>query len=196
MGINAKQVRVGLADQSSTSGALSRGDVISTIPADIDAALTAISAFSSSGYISEDGASLSTTKGVTPIREWNRASVRRILEDFDGTVSLSLIQLDEEGAKQAFGEDNVTVTAATSTHGTQLKIALGATLDEPQAWALRMKDGDARMLVLVPNGQVTSGVDITFVANQAIQLPVTISANDDGTGHSIYIFTDDGIVAA
>jgi len=196
MGINAKQVRVGLADQSSTSGALSRGDVISTIPADIDAALTAIAAFSSSGYISEDGASLSTTKGVTPIREWNRASVRRILEDFDGTVSLSLIQLDEEGAKQAFGEDNVSVTAATSTHGTQLKIALGATLDDPQAWALRMKDGDARMLVLVPNGQVTSGVDITFVANQAIQLPVTISANDDGTGHSIYIFTDDGIVAA
>lgn len=196
MGINAKQVRVGLADQSSTSGALSRGDVISTIPADIDAAITAISAFSSSGYISEDGASLSTTKGVTPIREWNRAAVRRILEDFDGTISLSLIQLDAEGAKQAFGEDNVTVTAATSTHGTQLKIALGATLDEPQAWALRMKDGDARMLVLVPNGQVTSGVDITFVANQAIQLPVTISANDDGTGHSIYIFTDDGIVAA
>lgn len=196
MGINAKQVRVGLADQSSTSGALSRGNVISTIPADIDAAITAISSFSSSGYISEDGASLSTTKGVTPIREWNRASVRRILEDFDGTVSLSLIQLDEEGAKQAFGEDNVSVTAATSSHGTQLKIALGATLDEPQAWALRMKDGDARMLVLVPNGQVTSGVDITFVANQAIQLPVTISANDDGTGHSIYIFTDDGIVAA
>ena len=196
MGINAKQVRVGLADQSSTSGALSRGDVISTIPADIEAALTAIANFNSSGYISEDGASLSTTKGVTPIREWNRAAVRRILEDFDGTVSLSLIQLDEEGAKQAFGEDNVSVTAATSNHGTQLKIALGATLDDPQAWALRMKDGDARMLVLIPNGQVTSGVDITFVANQAIQLPVTISANDDGTGHSIYIFTDDGIVAA
>ena len=196
MGINAKQVRVGLADQSSTSGALSRGDVISTIPADIEAALTAIANFNSSGYISEDGASLSTTKGVTPIREWNRAAVRRILEDFDGTVSLSLIQLDEEGAKQCFGADNVTVTAATTTHGTQLKIALGATLDDPQAWALRMKDGDARMLVLIPNGQVTSGVDITFVANQAIQLPVTISANDDGTGHSIYIFTDDGIVAA
>jgi len=39
-------------------------------------------------------------------------------------------------------------------------------------------------------------VDITFVANQAIQLPVTVSANDDGTGHSIYIFTDDGVTAA
>jgi hypothetical protein len=52
------------------------------------------------------------------------------------------------------------------------------------------------MLVRIPNGQVTSGVEITFVANEAISLPVTISANDDGTGNSIYIFTDDGIVAA
>ena len=88
------------------------------------------------------------------------------------------------------------MTAATTSHGTQLKIALGATLDEPQAWALRMKDGDARMLVIVPNGQVTSGVEITFVANEPISLPVTISANDDGTGNSIYIFTDDGVIAA
>lgn len=196
MGINAKQVLVGLAEQSATAGALSRGAVMTTIPASIDAAITAISGFNASGYISEDGASLSTTKSVTAIREWNRSAVRRILEDFDGTVSLTLIQLDAEGAKQCFGEDNVTVTAATSTKGQQLRIALGATLDEPQAWALRMKDGDARMLVLIPNGQVTSGVDITFVANQAIQLPVTVSANDDGTGHSIYIFTDDGVIAA
>ena len=90
----------------------------------------------------------------------------------------------------------MTVTAATSTKGKRMKIAIGASLPEPQAWALRMKDGDARMLVLIPNGQVTSGVEITFVANDAIKLPVTISANDDGTGHSMYIFTDDGIVAA
>jgi hypothetical protein len=39
-------------------------------------------------------------------------------------------------------------------------------------------------------------VEITFVANEAINLPVTISANDDGTGNSIYIFTDDGMVSA
>jgi hypothetical protein len=50
--------------------------------------------------------------------------------------------------------------------------------------------------VLIPNGQVTSGVDITFAANEAISLPIEISANDDGTGNSIYIFTDDGIVTA
>ena len=192
-GINAKAVRIGLADQSSTVGALSRGAVITTIPTDFDAAATAITGFSSSGYISSEGASVNTTLSVTDIREMNTNAVRRLLEQFDGTLSLTLIQLDEESAKQCFGADNVTVTAATSTKGKRMKIAIGASLPEPQAWALRMKDGDARMLVLIPNGQVTSGVEITFVANDAIKLPVTISANDDGTGHSMYIFTDDGI---
>lgn len=200
MGINANKVFVGMADQSATTGALARGAVIagSSIPAeaDIDAALALITNFSSSGYVSEEGANLTTEISTTDLREWNRAVVRRLLDEFTGTVTLTLIQLDEESAKQAFGADNVTVVAANATHGTRIRIALGAHIDKPQAWALRMKDGDARMLVIVPNGQVTSGVEITFVANEPISLPVTISANDDGTGNSIYIFTDDGVIAA
>lgn len=196
MGTNAKKVFVGLADQSATTGALLRGAVIATPPATFSEATTAISSFTSSGYFSEDGVSLSTSISVTNIREWNLSTVRRLLEDFDGTVSGTIIQLDEEAAKQCFGEDNVAVTAATTTTGQQLRIALGAHLAEPQAWALKMKDGDAKFLVLIPNGQVTSGVDITFAANEAISLPIEISANDDGTGNSIYIFTDDGIVTA
>lgn len=196
MGTNAKKVFIGLADQSSTTGALARGSVITTIPADITAAQTAIASFTTSGYISEDGASLSTSISTTDIREWNRSAVRRLLEEFDGTVTLTLIQLDGEAAKQAFGADSVTVTAANSTHGEQIHIKLGAHLDKPQAWALRIKDGDMKMIVLIPNGQVTSGVDITFAANSAINLPVTISANDDGTGESIHIYTDDGVTSA
>ena len=195
-GVNAKKVFIGLADQSTTVGALARGAAIATAPADYSAAVTAISGFTTSGYISEEGPSLSTSVNVTDIREWNRAAVRRILEQFDGTISCTLIQLDEEGAKQCFGSSNVTKVAANSTHGEQLKIALGAHLDSPQAWALRIKDGNAKMIVLVPNGQVTSGVDITFAANTAISLPITISANDDGTGNSIYIYSDDGITTS
>lgn len=196
MATDAKKVFIGLADQSSTTGALARGDVLTTIPADFTAAQTAIASFTMSGYISEDGASLSTSVSTTDIREWNRAAVRRLLEEFDGTITLTLIQLDEESAIQCFGKDNVTKVAANTTHGEQLHIKLGAHLGEQQAWALRMKDGDAKFIALVPNGQVTSGVDITFAANSAINLPITISANDDGTGESIHIYTDDGVISA
>lgn len=198
MGIDATKVYIGLADQSATSGALARGSVIAAanIPATFAAAVTATSSFTSSGYFSEDGVNLSTSISTTNIREWNRANVRRLLEEFDGTLSGTLIQLDEEAAKQCFGSGNVTKTAATVSTGTQLKIALGAHLPEAQAWALRMKDGNAKFLILIPNGQVTSGVDITFTANDPISLPIEISANDDGTGNSIYIFTDDGVFSA
>ena len=165
-----------------------------TVPTDFSTALTAD--FVCLGYISEDGASLSTSVSTTDIREWNRAAVRRLLEEFDGTITLTLIQLDEESAIQCFGKDNVSKVAANTTHGEQLHIKLGAHLGEQQAWALRMKDGDAKFIVLVPNGQVTSGVDITFAANSAINLPITISANDDGTGESIHIYTDDGVISA
>ena len=192
MGINTNKVMVGFADQSTTVGALGCGDVITTIPATFDAAETAITGFATSGYISEDGATLTTDISTTDLKEWNKSTVRRLLDSFDGTVSTTLIQLDETGAKQTFGDDYVTKTAASITHGEQLKIALGAHLPEPKAWALRIKDGDAKMIVLIPNGQVTSGVEMTFVANDAIKLPITISANDDGTGNSIYIYTDDG----
>lgn len=195
-GVNAKKVFIGLADQSTTVGALARGTVLTTIPADYSAAATAISSFTSSGYISEDGATLTTNKSTVAIREWNRAAVRRVLEDFDGTVTCNLIQLDEEGAKQCFGASNVTKVAANSTHGEQLKIAMGATLDTPQAWALKLKDGDMKAILLIPNGQVTSGIDITFSATEAIELPIEISANDDGTGNSVYLYLDDGIKTA
>lgn len=196
MGIKPSDVYVANADQSSTTGALRRGAVITTIPADLTAAMTAISSFTSSGYISEDGATLTTDVSTTDLKEWNKNAVRRLLDSFDGNVALILIQLDEEGAKQTFGSSNVTVVAANSTHGKQLKIGLGAHLPEPQAWALCMKDGNKKMLVLIPNGQVTSGVEITFSASDAVKLPITISANDDGTGNSIYIYTDDGVTTA
>lgn len=198
MGIDASKVRIGLAEQTATTGALGRGPVITAenVPATLADALTLVASYATSGYVSEDGATLTTDISTTDLVEWNRNTVRRLLDSFDGTVSLTLIQLDEEGAKQAFGADAVTKVAATTTHGEQLRIAMGAQLPEPQSWVLRMKDGDARMVVLVPNGQVTSGVEITFAANDAIKLPVTISANDDGTGHSIYLFTDDGVISA
>ena len=194
MGINANKVFVGLPEQSATTGALSYGAVISTanLPTTFDEAVTAIANFASSGYISEDGATLTYDRSTTDIIEWAKAKVRRVLDSADATIETTLIQLDATGAKQAFGEDNVTVTAATSAHGEQLHIGIGAHMDEPRAWALRVKDGDMRLIALVPSGQVTSGVEITFAATDPISLPITISGNDDGNGDYIHIFVDDG----
>lgn len=194
MALDATKVYIGLADQSAAVGAISSGTLIDAddIPTTMSEAETLAATFTSSGYVSEDGLTLSTDYSTADIKEWNGALVRRILESFDGTLSWTLIQMDADGWKQAFGEENVSVTPAGYGHGEQITISLGAHLPAPKSWCFKMKDGDAKILIFVPNGQITSVDDITFNATEAIALPVTLSTYDDGEGESILIFTDDG----
>ena len=193
MALNAAKVLVGTADQQSTTGAIRSGAVVSTIPATFAAANTAASALDDSGYVSEDGIELTTDISTTEIREWNRNVVRKVLDSFDGTIKLTLIQCGYEEWCQAIGAENVTRTAATSSAGEQLHIKLGAHLPKEQSWAFMMKDGDARIIIFVPRGQVTTLDAITFSATEAVALPIEIDCLDDGTGDSIHIFIDDGI---
>lgn len=195
MALNAAKVLVGTADQQNTTGAIRSGDVIATIPATFAAAETAANALDDSGYVSEDGIELTTDLSTTDIREWNRNIIRKVLDSFDGTIKVPLIQCGYEEWCQALGAENVTRTAATSTKGEQLHITMGAHLPEPQSWAFMMKDGDARIIIIVPRGQVTALDSISFSATEAVSLPITITCLDDGTGQNIHIFVDDGITS-
>jgi len=191
MALDTSKVLVGLADQQVT-GAILTGDVITSIPADFAAAQTAISAFDDSGYVSTDGLSISTENGTKSIQEWNLAKVRTMLEDWTGTVSFTLIQADYDGWCQLLGADHVTKIDATSGHGEYLHIKIGAHLPAPKAWAMKMKDGDNKFIVIIPNGQVKNGIDLKFQASEAIALPIEIDCLDDGTGEGIHIYADDG----
>lgn len=195
MALNAAKVLVGTADQQNTTGAIRSGDVIATIPATFAAAETAANALDDSGYVSEDGIELTTDLSTTDIREWNRNIIRKVLDSFDGTIRVPLIQCGYEEWCQALGAENVTRTAATTTKGEQLHITMGAHLPEPQSWAFMMKDGDARIIIIVPRGQVTALDTISFSATEAVSLPITITCLDDGTGQNIHIFVDDGITS-
>ena len=197
MAIAATAVRVGTADQQTTTGAIRSDDLVATIPASFSAAATAAAALTTNrGYVSEDGVELSTDISTAEIKEWNKATVRKVLDAFDGTITFSLIQYDYESWCQAIGADNVTHTAANTLHGDQLTIALGAHLPEEQTFAIMLKDGDAAGIIWIPRGQITNIDTITFNATDPIAIPCTLSCYDDGTGNCIYIYTDDGLVVS
>ena len=94
------------------------------------------------------------------------------------------------------GSANVTVTAATSTKGKQIKVGIGADDMPAKRFIFKMKDGGARVVVVLPSATVTETEDIVFVKNDAIKLGVTLGAAPDSTGKSIYIYTDDGIFSS
>ena len=64
------------------------------------------------------------------------------------------------------------------------------------AFLFLMKDGDARIVILVPNGQVTQVGEVTFASNAAVGWNVTLSCYPDASGECIYILTDDGQVTS
>lgn len=197
MALNAKEIMVPLADQTLTTGAAFSGDVIDTIPADFDAAVTALASLTATGYLSEDGIALSTSFSLTDFKEMNRGTVRKGVDDFTGTISYTELQIMNEAVlERKFGEDNVTVTAATTTTSKKIKVKIGNQLPPIQTFAFKLKDGDAKAIVWVKQGQITNGLDMTFAANSMASVPMEVSCYDNGSNDSIYIFFDDGTVVS
>lgn len=191
-------VRVGAPDQKVT-GAIKHAPKGTAIPALTDitkAAVTLDQAFTGDEYVSQDGLTLAPSMSTTEIKDWSGATVRKVLESFDGTLSWTMISTNAGALAIAFGADHVTTAAATTTHGAQVQAALGAYLPEEQAWVFLMKDGDARIVIAVPDGQITEVGEVTFASNAAVGWQVTLSCYPDASGNCIYIMTDDGVTTA
>lgn len=194
-----KDVLIGAPDQAGATGAILHADVGTTLPtiANVfspDAAWR--SNFDGNEYVSEDGLTLAPSISTNEIKDWSGATVRRVLSAFDGKISWQMLSTNEEAMKIAFGDKNVTATAATTGHGKLLETGLGAHLPDRQSFIFLMKDGDAKMAIVVPDGQITEVGEVAFKSNDAIKWPVTLSCYPDSSGQSIYIWTDDGQVAS
>lgn len=191
-------VRVGAPEQGVT-GAIKHAPLGTAIPtlADIKkAGVTLNQAFAGDEYVSEDGLTLTPSRSTTDIKDWSGATVRKVLESFDGTLAWTMISTNQGALSIAFGSNHVTANAAGTDHGAQVQAALGAYLPEEQAWVFLMKDGDARIVIAVPDGQITEVGEVTFASNSAVGWNVTLSCYPDSSGNSIYIMTDDGVVTA
>lgn len=191
-------VRIGAPDQKVT-GAIKHAPKGTAIPALTDitkAAVTLNQAFTGDEYVSQDGLTLAPSMSTTEIKDWSGATVRKVLESFDGTLSWTMISTNAGALAIAFGADHVTTAVATTAHGAQVQAALGAYLPEEQAWVFLMKDGDARIVIAVPDGQITEVGEVTFASNAAVGWQVTLSCYPDASGNCIYIMTDDGVTTA
>lgn len=193
MSVNAQNVLVGAPDQLTTGAILSapRGTTMPLTPTEAPEA-----EFTSSGYISEDGLTLTPERSTTGIKDWSGAIVRQLLEEFNGTLAWSHLETNEESLKNYFGDENVTITEATETTGRQITAALGADELPRKAWLFRIKDGKRRVLIKVPDGQITEQGEIAFTKSDAIKWPVTLTTYPDEFGKNIYIITDDGEFSA
>jgi hypothetical protein len=191
-------VRIGAPEQSVT-GAIKNAPLGTTLPTLSSITTSGVSldnAFTGDEYVSEDGLTLTPAMSTTDIKDWSGATVRKVLESFDGTLSWTMISTNASALGIAFGADHVTTQAAATAHGAQIRAELGAHIPEARSWVFLMKDGDARIVIVVPNGQITEVGEVTFASNAAVGWNVTLSCYPDSSGECIYVMTDDGVTTA
>jgi hypothetical protein len=190
MAVNANNVFVGSPDQA-TTGAILSGDVVTTPPTDIDT--VSYTGLTDSGYVSEDGVTITPSDSTESIKDWSGSEIRRILTEFTGEIAWTHLELSAGAARNYFGDDNMVVTPATGSAGTHMLMSLGKNELATKTWVFKIKDGDRRVVVFVPRGQVVERGEIPLTNSAPITLPVTLATYPDSAGQNIYILTDDGV---
>lgn len=193
MPVNSKNVFVGAPDQATTAAILT-SDETDTIPADIDD--VDVTGFDESGYASEDGVQITPSDSTESIKDWSGAEIRRILTEFTADIAWTHLELNAQSAANYFGDDFVDTVAATASTGTFMRMSLGKNELPIKSWYFLVKDGDRRLIVMVPHGQITTRGEISLVSTDAVKLPVTLACYPDANGQSVYIYTDDGVFSA
>ncbi|MBR2835919.1 MAG: hypothetical protein IKE43_09480 [Coriobacteriales bacterium] len=192
MGLNKADVYAPRPAQSSVSGAIAVAPVGTTMPTDAKSALA--NTFDDGGYVGDAGITLGLNRNTNVIRDWSQGVVRTLLNSFDGTVVVPIIQIDEWSAKRLIGDDNVVVTAATTTASGQIKMKIGSQLPDPEEWVFSMKDGDRRVRVILPDACITAIDNVAFVPNAVNNWNATLTCSEDADGYSIYVIYDNGEV--
>ena len=122
MPVSASNVLIGAPDQK-TTGAILSAPLGTGKPKDARDEIKG-TGVEDSGYISEDGLTLTPDYSTNDIKDWSGAMVRRVLETFSGELSWAHLETNEASLKVWAGD--VTVKEATATTGKQLTAALGA----------------------------------------------------------------------
>jgi hypothetical protein len=191
MSVIASNVWTGSPDQLTTGPILSapRG---TALPTAVDAELDP--AFDDSGYISEDGLTLTPERSTEQVRDWSGSVVRELLTEFSAKLAWAHLETNEQSLKNYLGDDNVTVTAADAENGKRITALLKSAEMPRKSWVSKIKDGDSRVLIVVPDGQVSETGEVSFVKSGAITWPVTLATYPDSSGVNVYIYLDDGVV--
>lgn len=188
---NATLVAVG---KPKATGGIYAGPSGSILPVDVSTALDA--ALKNVGYISSDGVVQTIDTDSSDIVAWGGDTVRKIQTTHDVTYKYTMIETNEVSQKQYYGDDNVTTTAATTTSGTLTEIHINAEELPRGPRVIELKDGVRTGRIVLPDAQVTERDDVSYVDEDAISYPVTVTAYPDQDGVKAYIYWDDGVFAA
>lgn len=168
------------AAKPGTGGALNAGATSATLPT---ATGTALTGFTSLGYISEDGFTNETTRDTEEIKAWGGDTVLSPQTGFTDTFKCTLIEvLNVDVLKEIFGASNVTGTLSDG-----ISVSVDSTELTERAWVcdMVMRNNTAKRVV-IPKGRITEIGEIAYKDSEAVGYEITITAFPDDSGKTHY----------
>jgi len=172
-----------------TTGGILIGTSGATLPTTPSGATTG---FTVLGYVGDAGLAETQARTTDKIKAWGGDVVKVVQSEFSVSYTFTLLENSAAVLKAVHGSANVTTTSATSSAGTLQSVKINASTMPKLPWIFDMIDGDAKIRVVVPLGQVTSVGDITYSDSGVIGYPVTLEAFSDGTAQA-YKYIDNGV---
>jgi hypothetical protein len=129
------------------------------------------------GYLTDAGVVMAIDSTTENITAWQNAdNVRTIQTAHDVTFDLTLLETNEHTMRAFFGnydDGHVQVTGDVMPR---------------MLWVLDVLDGDQKIRVVIPEGQITERGDVSMVNGQAMSYPITLTAYPvDGVKAHIYL---------
>ena len=176
------------------TGGILIGDTTATAPTTAAGTLTG---FAAAGYIGEDGVTETNERSTDRIRAWGGDTVKVVQTEHNVSYQFTFLEtLNRDVLEAVYGEDNVTTTAATASTGTLHEVQVNASTLPHKSYVFEVKDGDAKIRIYVPDGQITEVGDITYSDSEVIGYQVTVEAFADELGNKAYKYLDDGKFSA
>ncbi|QXW04008.1 hypothetical protein [Rhodococcus globerulus] len=183
------------AAQPAATGALRAAPLTTTAPTGATTVLPA--AWVDLGYIGESGFAESHQRDKTKKKAFGGATVKILQTEFGITYKFKFMEsLNADVLKEVYGEENVTVTPATASKGTQITVKKNKKVNKHKSYCIDTVDGAATRRNYIADGQLSMAGDTVLVHTDTIEYEVEIETFESATGDNVLEFIDDGITTS
>ena len=164
-----------------------------TLPTD---AVTALDAkFISLGRVSDEGVDKTESRPKSDRFDWGGSLIATLQESFMLTLKFKLLQLvNADVQKAVHGADNVTVTAASTTHGSQIAASINAKLLDQGVFVIDAYYMKMNGRLVLPIARPVEVGQLKWVHKDLASYELTVQAFPDAHNNLGYEYWDDGQV--
>lgn len=153
-------------------------------------------AFISLGRISDDGIDKTESRPKSDKFDWGGTLIATLQDSFMLTLKFKLLQMVNADVQAAVhGADNVTVTAATATDGTQIASKINATLLDQGVYVIDAYYMAMSGRLVLPIARPVEVGALKWVHKELAAYELTVQAFPDSDNNLAYEYWDDGVLA-